>query len=249
MYTTILYEMGGIADPQLAALANLMKNEEGFLHVHVLNRLHAMEVNAHLRYHGGTSLFPHGKALTQSKQVSKSKGKVRVVTFVDDPITININNYFANLDHYFRREEGQTLSGDEIANGFASRCHHKYPLSWFDKELHQVLGINVYGRPLTGKLARIDQDNYELLVVRADLPPQEKAAAIADFIGIATEAILADISATTTVTAARLNLSDSYISEMLSSKMVRHFYKPEEIRALAEKWRHTRNSSAPSLPQ
>ncbi|CCU72971.1 putative capsular polysaccharide synthesis family protein [Thalassolituus oleivorans] len=80
-----------------------------------------------------------------SKLVGRAKennGRIKLIIGVREPVSRNISGYFQSL---MSREEGVDLS--LLMDMFYAYCPHLCSVKWFDVELRQRLGIDVYSYP------------------------------------------------------------------------------------------------------
>jgi hypothetical protein len=74
---------------------------------------------------------------------------------------------------------------DEIAEVFLSEFDHDYVLDFFDTEVKENLGIDVYAQdfPAAG-FCTYRKDNIELLVFKVAISDEEKGKLVGDFLGM-----------------------------------------------------------------
>lgn len=97
-----------------------------------------------------------------------TKQEIFIITGVRDPFSRNVSAYFEQL-HYLGGL-GSRNSFSEIAAYFDETCDFEAPIHWFDKEVLQVTGINVYETPFDKEkgYSIINKGKYKIFVYRVD---------------------------------------------------------------------------------
>ena len=86
------------------------------------------------------------------KEELLDKGRpVRVITAVRDPVARNISAYFNNLTLSTLKREFNEEELQAMMDQFLDKYSHDIPLVWFDKEMRDVLGLDVYHYPFPQK--------------------------------------------------------------------------------------------------
>lgn len=171
----------------------------------------------------------------------------KYISLVREPINRNISAFFQNY-HFFTQENfnpNQTFPLEQLSNLFLTQYSHNVPLEWFDKEIKETLGIDVYeyNFPYQEGILTIKNNNFELLIIKCEIDDQSKEKAISEFLGINDFKIQR-----TNVSGSKnygevyrklikeIKLPSEYIEKMCNSKYMTHFYSVEEIKAMREKW-------------
>jgi len=191
------------------------------------------------------------------KQLDKGlegKEKWKVVTLVRDPIAKNISSFFQNFGSFIGYEYKTKIEHMKIENIVEELIQlflekfdsHEQPLTWFDRELKPVLGIDVFSSEFPkSKGYKIYKAEYtDLLLIRLENLNECASDAFNKFLDIneftLAESNIGDNKAYRSIYRKFLKsivLPDSYIDKMYTSKYVRHFYSEEEIEAFKAKWR------------
>ena len=187
------------------------------------------------------------------------RGKpVQVITAVRDPIARNISAFFQNLDIF--REQKKVLKGksdaaeiEKMIDDFLKKYDHNLPLRWFDTEIRDVFGLDVFAYPFPKALGTqiIQEDGIRLLILRAETSDTAKVTAIREFLGIpdlhlpqknrTAEKRLRNYYA---AFLEQIHLPDDFIEYMYTSQYAQHFYTPEEIQTFRQQWtRHDTNQA------
>lgn len=180
------------------------------------------------------------------QHILQKQRPTKLISLVREPVGRNISAFFQNL------EVITGLSKEIVANHadtlyacFLSTYHHHVPLTWFDVEVHETLGIDVYAQPFPKEQGYIELRNgpFELLVLRAELPDADKAAAIQQFLGLRQFKIVRENVSRKKWYAdlynhfkQHLKLPLDYLTEMSAAKYTRHFYTDEEIKQMTKRW-------------
>ena len=77
------------------------------------------------------------------------KGKrAQFITLVREPISRSISTFFQNFGRFTGAEyDDADLAIQELVNTFIDKYRHPVPLTWFDVEIKQTLGIDVFEYP------------------------------------------------------------------------------------------------------
>jgi hypothetical protein len=176
-----------------------------------------------------------------------------VITLVRDPVARNISSFFQVLDTELRygyesrvREIGVEAVVRELQESFIDMyTQHDMPPTWFDTELKTVFGVDAFAeefpRQKGYRIYRAPQAN--VLVIKLEKIEGCAADAVQEFLGIdglrlihkniGTEKYYSEGYGLFRKT---VSLPDRYLRRMYDSKMVRHFYSPEEIEAFRTRW-------------
>jgi hypothetical protein len=171
----------------------------------------------------------------------------KFITVVRDPISRNVSAFFENFGRFtgkpFDIETDYSLAG--LTNIFLEQYNHDIPLTWFDTEVRQVLGIDIYNHPFpaTRGFLEVTQGAYQLLVLKLETDDRMKETAIRDFLDLPDFQLLRanvgkdkEYGATYKKFTRNIRLPDVYIKRMYTSKYAQHFYTPEEIEAMRLRW-------------
>ena len=180
----------------------------------------------------------------------------KVVVLVREPIARNFSAYFHILNAIWKRPDAfSALTPAQMAEGFLQKGRHAVPLAWFDEEFRPVFGVDVFERPFPHEhgFVRFAAGPHDLLILRADLDDDAKAACLADWLGREhfqlirmNEAAGKHYAEKYAAARAELALPEAYVDQMLDSKYARHFFTPAELATLRERWLPTTVTGQPS---
>lgn len=177
--------------------------------------------------------------------------KCLYISLVRDPIARNISAFFQNL--YLRpeqiRDENDPQSMFEI---FKQSYNHSLPITWFDREFKDQLGIDVFEHPFDHAKKYVHIESKNVILFRLDCPDAVKARVLSRALG-------------RKIKIRRQNDSDNkgyaklykrvkeeacfspdFVDEIYASKFARHFWSEEELRNMSAEWKNGRGRvSAP----
>ena len=175
----------------------------------------------------------------------------RIISVIRDAVARNLSAFFLSVEKFipniYRRHVQGNISHDEILQVFLRAYPHEIPLRWFDHEVKDVFGLDVYAQPFPFEL---DYALYELRSMRMTIIKVESLGrtfqpAMKALLGnapgqlvhthiSAKEAPYASIYKSFSDSAC---LPDDYLNRMYDSVYSHHFYRPEELIAFRRKWR------------
>jgi len=168
-----------------------------------------------------------------------------IITLVRDPIARNVSSYFQHLDEIWGvKRAHQRITMPELLRGFLDVFEHDEPLNWFDDEIRDVFGIDVFDSPFpTDGWATVDHDPFRLLVMRADVEDDVKTSTLETFLDLRPLSLdarnVGEDKAYAEVYRAfrdQLRLPASHINRMLDSRYTRHFFDEKTIDRFHARW-------------
>ena len=173
--------------------------------------------------------------------------KAKVITLVREPISRNISAFFQNYQRFtgYKYQESN-LQTDKLIKLFLTGYKHEVPLTWFNNEIKQTLGIDVYEFefPKEQGYLEIRDGRFELLVIKMEIPDQCKAVAIAKFLclehfklkrsNIGVKKIYSEVYRNFRE---KICLPEIYVDQMLKSSYALHFYSMDELENIRKTWR------------
>lgn len=177
---------------------------------------------------------------------SREKRGLKIITLVREPVARNISAFFET----FEMGTGGTyvpsdVSREELSLMFLKYYPHEIPLNWFDDEIRQVFGIDVYDHPFPQEkgFLTIKEKNVEILILKSEIEDRMKEHAISRFLNVSdfklTRAYAAedkDYAETYQRFKQTVELPQEYIETMCNAKYTRHFYSEAEIQHIRAKW-------------
>ena len=256
--STIVYQMGKVGSSTVVASLRASGLQRRIYHIHSLTG-EGFDSGKHMY----ARMFPGQPVdlrrmghLLVSEQLQKriANGrrapKWKVVTLVRDPVARNISDFFQVIDYWLPRFEQRLGAGefsvDDLIATFMREYHHDEPLNWFDIELKQVLGVDVFASefPKSEGFKIYQRDRVEVLVLKLEQLNTCAAAAFGDFLGLDNVNIVG-------ANAARdknyhlvykqfksgLKLPNEYLEQMYTSKYTQQFYSADEIQQFYNTWK------------
>jgi hypothetical protein len=230
----VVYQMGKVGS--MALVASLERQGVGpVYHLHALNP---------------AGERPQQAARLVYEEMVLAQRPAKFIALVRETIARNVSAFFQ--EENFVRHTGQRFaefggSLEELARLFGSKLHHMsiFPLTWFDRQVKQVLGIDVYAEPFDRSrgFVRLGRGAHELLVLKSELDDRSKAAAVATFLNLdGFEIERANVGGQKAYAEVyrrfreSIRLPDTYIEGILSSRYMRHFYSEQEIERFRAYW-------------
>lgn len=173
----------------------------------------------------------------------RKKFKLKIVSLVREPIARNISAFFQVFERLVGMEYKKSKhTPKELQDIFLKKCNHTLPLNWFDDNIKNKFGIDVYKEPFPERnYALFQHQNVELLLMKHDLDDAIKVRVIGDFIDLKNFILKNEnISASKEYKHSykkvkNLPLPEWYIDKMLNTKYFRQFYSKESVNIRA-KW-------------
>lgn len=189
--------------------------------------------------------------------------KWKVIALVRDPVARNVSSFFQHLQFNFptlrsvdKRDPNKL---EELTQRFLfeSEGTHKFPLTWFHREVRDVFGIDVFAEPFPHEQGYqiYEGEKADLLVIRLEDLDDCGAAALEAFLD------LEDVELLTVNKASgkkydggyrtfknSLRLPNGYLDRMYGSRMARHFYRPHEIEIFRSSWVTTDAPASEPMP-
>ncbi|MEZ4515541.1 MAG: putative capsular polysaccharide synthesis family protein [Chloroflexota bacterium] len=173
-----------------------------------------------------------------------------VISLVRDPVATNLSGLFHNRNWWpASLKNPKTQGTDEwhaaLATYFLDSYPHDVPAEWFDMEVKDLYGIDVYETLFdTARGYAIYHNEFaDLMVLKLEMLDACAPEAFAEFLEIpdftlarTNTASVKDYSDLYKEFRRRLVLPESYLDRVYGSKMATHFYSEEEIQKFHDKW-------------
>ena len=228
------------------SIYNALSELEDFqiTHTHMLNE---ERLNGFVRNRESRGLqMPNHVADSRDviENIIKKNTPVKVISLVRDPMARNVSAFFNNLDSFgFRSVESRENATAEALLKKFSVYDHKIPIRWFSLEFRDVFGFSVFGTPFNfeTKSLTIFRKNVSLLVLRLEDKDDVKIAALEKFLGVEGLTIPNDNSGGKFGEAYEqfkhlFKPDEELVNSIYNTKLVHHFYKPEEVRKMKARW-------------
>lgn len=241
----LVHTMGKVGSSSIAKALEA----QPYLEVYQIHQLNADNI-AHSTAHHVSKGLKVPKHLAVSRHVIDNiltgHRPVSLITLVRDPVARNISSFFQNLYLHGVKERVNSRPPEELIETFYTSYNHEIPLKWFDVQVKEPLGIDVFTQPFPMEMGflRIKTDKLDMLILRSETPDPRKQAALQDFLGLkdldmATENVSSNKKQYGRAFKAFLDqvcFPADYVSKMYQSKYAAHFYTALERDLLAAKW-------------
>lgn len=189
--------------------------------------------------------------------IIRNRRPAKFITLIREPIGRNLSHFFFRFNFYTGLVyDDIDFSSPTASDLFLSAFGFPWrPLVWFDTELKETTGIDVYRYdfPVEQGYLSIREGNYDLLIIKLEIEDSIKEKAIAQFLGRDSFAIKRTNTAETNNYAGsyrtflnKLALPKDYIELFYNSAYVNHFYSKHEINSFKHRWYS--NSTEAKLP-
>lgn len=172
------------------------------------------------------------------------------VSIIRDPVARNLSAFFLSIERFvgdvYQRHAQGRLQPADLLDVFLRDYPHEIPLTWFEREVHEVFGIDVYAQPFSFEqdYALYESAALRMAVIKVEsLERCYRPALQALFGKTPGELRNTHISAQDEPYApiyknflAAVRLPQEYLDRMYGSAYARHFYRADELAALRKKW-------------
>jgi hypothetical protein len=178
----------------------------------------------------------------------------KVVTGVRDPIERNVSMFFTMIRAHFpqtrcyERMKGNDIEGlvQELIPLFLNEFDHDTPLNWFDEELKNVFGVDVFSEPfdMENGYQVYKHSNSRILLIRTENLSKVAETAFEMFFELKGFKLAPPPHSWRNQPAYELFLKElvlpeSYLDRMYNSRLAQHFYTAEQIAEFRRKWTKT----------
>lgn len=255
----LVFSMGKVGTSTVAHSLKSIVPKVPVYHIHTLceDRIKQQEevYKKHFRQlrtiHGHllNSLFLHHRICRMRRDGIRWK----VVTLVRDPIARNVSAFFQSLKTTYADcgfAERIAAGGDDkllsdMTRFFVEEVDHNRALSWFDREIKQVFGVDVLAQNFhVDKGFKIYSGDYaDILVIRLEDLDRCAANAFRQFLGLDGFTVIKEQLAGQKYYSdvyrqfrAQLTLPTSVLDSVYRSRLAERFYSPQEIKTFRAKW-------------
>lgn len=247
----LVYQMGKVGSSSMYWSLDALRLNVPVYHLHFLNDADEMEAWA------TRTLRVYDRELKMVQLARKLRREIErgtapryhLISLVRAPVPRNLSTYFHNIDSYFpdflQRIEAQTLSFPALADYFVNDFPEQTPERWFQRQVREVFGLDVYAEPFprTRGYQIYENDRARLLVLRLEDLNRVVGTAMREFLNIpAFTLVPANAGESKTYGGlykeflAALRLPDEYIARTHSTQYATHFYSAQELEASVAKW-------------
>ncbi|ACK64155.1 conserved hypothetical protein [Rippkaea orientalis PCC 8801] len=246
----LVHQMGKVGSSSIYKGLKKLNLGIPIYHTHVLNPKQLEDLRQKIKSYNYrrygerviTELYLH-------KQIQQGlNGKTwKIITLVREPIGKNISDFFENLDNdvWYRNEYIGHKNVDELMEHFLNEFPHEAVLTWLDRHITNVFGIDILGKdfPKNKGYQIFKTDNIEILLIRMEDINLKIVEAMREFMNIE-NFTLSKVNIGDEKKYANkyqqfkqsINLPESYLNKMYNSKYTKHFYSENEIENFQVKW-------------
>lgn len=254
----VVYQMGKVGSSTVVASLKSISSKWTVYHIHTLTRegIEGREkIYRKMVENSSTTYFPRAKHLLASRYLHRSltKGlngkKWKIVTLVRDPIARQMSEFFQTIDYWLpdfnQKYQANTVNIETAVNTFLDKRQHNQSSDWFETDLKPSLGIDVFGSdfPKSKGYKIYSGQQVELLVLKLETLNKCATDAFAEFLKIDNfHLINTNVGSEKMYAAAYkkfrtlIDLPETYINNVYTSRYMRHFYDEAEIEKFKSKW-------------
>lgn len=248
----IVYQMGKVGSTTMVRSLEALRLNVPVYHLHFLNETDQVEAWAKQTLRDPKYVL---EMVGLSRRLRKTltgadAPRFNLICMVRAPVPRNISMLFQNIDSYIpdcdARYRAHTLPFDEITNFFLTTFQEETPNFWFEREVRDVFGLDVYATQFnkTRGYQIYENARARLLVLRLEDLNRVAPIALREFLNIPDfRLVAANIGESNPHGGlykeylASLRLPDEYIEQTHAKHYARQFYTPEELEASVERWR------------
>lgn len=165
------------------------------------------------------------------------------ITVVREPFSRNLSAFFQNIDFFI--DAPHQASAKDIAATFLNRYPHQVPIEWFDQQVRNPIGIDVYAQPfdVAQGYSVITTVRHRLLIMRYESSSNLKRQLMSQFLGVE----LPTLGWVNTTSAKKSGMQYSavkrdlrfpaeFVRDILKSRYCAHFYSAAERDQMWARW-------------
>lgn len=247
----IVYQMGKVGSTTMVRSLQALHLNVPVYHLHFLHGAEQRETWARQTLRDPQNVLKRVNLSRRIAQGINRPGAPRynLICMVRTPVPRNLSMFFENIDSYFpdwkARYKAKSLSFAELTDFFLSRYLDHTPTSWFESQIKQVFGLDVYATPFdkTRGYQFYENARARLVVLRLEDLNRVAAQAMREFLNIPNlQLVDSNIGETNPHGAlykeylGQLRLPNDYIQETNGTQYARHFYTDQELARSVARW-------------
>lgn len=248
----IVYQMGKVGSSSMYWSLDALRLNVPVYHLHFLNDADRIAAWAKktLRVHDRELKMV---ALAQKLRQEIDRGtapRYHLISLVRAPVPRNLSTFFHNIDsylpHFDERLQAPSFSFQDVTDYFVNEFQEHTPERWFDHQVRDVFGLDVYAAPFARERGYqiYENDRARLLVIRLEDLNRVAAKAMSEFLNIPDFRLVPMNAGESKKYGAlykeylnQLRLPRAYITETNDTQYAQHFYTPQELEASVARWR------------
>jgi hypothetical protein len=255
----VVYQMGKVGSQSvyhsLCALGLGVK----VYHIHLLNHLDEIERSLRKAFKNpnmSIDAVEQGRALRTEIERDPDRPWY-LISLVRDPVARNISRFFQGLDEMDPGIRDKCAAGqvdvDQLADMLVTRWETHSDSQWFDTQVKEDFGIDVYARPFNTEQGfdAYVEGRFRMLVIRLENLDACFEEAVHQFLGIPKTKLRTLNRAEDKWYGqiyrefiSQVTLPADYVGKVYSSNFAQHFYTCEELNRCRDRWSRRRASAA-----
>jgi hypothetical protein len=249
-----IHQMGKVGSRSLVAAVDDLEIWPTF-HTHVLNvtENEALDPdNEPKSFERHAEVPDHIWAARELRSRFLEEGRpIAIITAVREPIARNVSAFFQNLEGFVAEGKISGEDPDELYELFQRTYPHRQPQKWFENELNDPLGVDVFATPFPDEgFAMIDAEPHQILIIKTSIDDEQKSAALSTFLGVPGLTVpRVNITTRKAKRSGRASLLErfkqrvgqdtAYLDRMLDLRVAKHFLTEQERTEVRERWQRT----------
>jgi hypothetical protein len=246
----IIYQMGKVGSRTVYTSLNALNLDVPVYHLHFLNGADHVErwVKELYPHRGSYPMLRLAKKIRADMERNPDK-RWNLISMVRAPVPHEISVYFHRLDAFFNDFETRQANDPnfprKVADYFMSHGIDDTPTAWFELQVEQLFGIDVYATPFPRERGYqvYEKGSIRLLVMRLEDMNRILVPTVREFLNIPDFEIVRDnigeekaYGKVYQEAIAHLRLSSQYLERKHSTRYAQHFYTPEELAKSVARW-------------
>ncbi len=248
----LVWQMGKVGSSSILTSLKHAVGQSPLFHIHLLSdtMLKKGELYKKSKIQGNRAYLRNvcmRKILISSMKAGQ---KWKIISLVREPVGRNLSSFFQNLDLFYSDKVLQNtnfsnLSVDNLIETFLNKFDHNRPLEWFDEEIKELLGLDVFleGFPASRGYKTYTGENFDLLLLRMEDLNEIASEAFPPFLGLPSfELISKNVGSDKTYAnkyrevKKQIAFSGEYLDRCYNSKYAQHFYTDKELEEYRKRW-------------
>lgn len=249
----VIYSMGKVGSTTIQATLEQLCLPNPIFHVHFLAWDYLEEIEAYRRSFRQEPVahLEAGKALRFFADRTWGRVRWKLITLVREPVGREISDLFENLRTFPQFRE---LSGEALAEAASAHLREffnhfneaeDYACNWFDRELKQVFGFDIYAAPFAPHqgYAICRAENADILLIRLEDLSRVGAQALNEFLGLeqvtlvnANQGQQKAYQQVYRQVTGKIRFSANTLEAVYNSRYARKFYSAVEIERFKQRW-------------
>ena len=241
MRNVVVHSVGKVASSAITGLAASALNAQ-VPHTHQLVR-QRLEHNLARCAATGSLPSPHIIRSFLVLEWLDAGEAIDFITVVREPFARNLSAFFQNINLFM--DDPTEATAEDIATAYMEDFPHQRSLEWFDRQVRDPLGIDVFTHEFDTSegFATIEGDQHRMLILRRESSTAKKRQLVGDFLGVPMPELMrvntTSAKETGTQYAAvkeQLQLPAEFVEEVFDSRYCRHFFSAAERDLMWARW-------------